>query len=433
MVMVTVALTVGGYLSRLRPSRSGSTITLWHSYMGLEQQALEKLVRKFNSTHDGVRVRLLQVSFDNLPQKLTNAIPRGHGPDLFIFAHDRMGDWTGKGLLEPIGFWVHPKMAERFLPDTLEAFSAREALYALPLSYKSAALFYNKNLVGKPPRTTDELMEIGGRLTDRREGKFGLVYQSTDTYFHVPWLYGFGGKLLAGGPCNRELAVRSPEALRALRFARKLAGPSGIVPPEVTGQLVVTLFKSGRAAMAISGPWFLSQLGKPDRGLVRFGVSVLPEVSATGKPASPLLSVEGIFMSAHCRDKKAGFEVMRYLTSDSSSAYRLRQARQLPANRAVDRRLETIDPILVPFREQRKSAKLTPATPMMRMIWRPYSKALSAVISRGEDPEDGLEEAAWEIRKTLGACLTAKKERCEKTTADRADESRRAREATDRR
>ena len=32
--------------------------------------------------------------------KLAVAVPRGNGPDLFIFAHDRLGDWATSGLLE---------------------------------------------------------------------------------------------------------------------------------------------------------------------------------------------------------------------------------------------------------------------------------------------------------------------------------------------
>jgi arabinogalactan oligomer/maltooligosaccharide transport system substrate-binding protein len=411
-LILTVVLTIAGYLSRRRPTHPGSTLTLWHAYLGLEQKALERLVRRFNHRHPNIRVRLLQLSFDNLPQKLTNAIPRGHGPDLFIFSHDRLGDWTGKDLLEPIGYWITPETAARFLPDMLTPFRADGALYALPLSYKSVALFYNKNAVHRPPKTTAELFQLGRRLTDRSAGRFGLVYPATDTYYHAPWLHGFGGHFIDPDPCKPEPTIRTRQGVAALHFARKLAGPQGIVPPEVTGQLVTTLFKSGRAAMAISGPWFLSALGGANRGLVRFGITPLPKISATGQPAAPLLSVEGIFMSAHCRHKNAAFKVIQALTADRSSAYRLRQARQLPANTAVDRRLHTIDPLLTAFREQRKTAVLTPATPMMRMIWRPYQKALAAVISRGKDAKAALEEARWEIHKTLGACLTAKMQKC---------------------
>ena len=155
--------------------REQRTVTIWHSYRGGEHKALKTLVQAFNVREQKrakafrgyrpVRVRLLQISFDNLPNKITNAVPRGHGPDLFVFAHDRLGDWVSKKLVEPIGFWVNQRKAEQFLPKTLAAFSLRNRLYGLPLTYKSVALFYHEDLIGRqPPTTTAELVATGRRF-----------------------------------------------------------------------------------------------------------------------------------------------------------------------------------------------------------------------------------------------------------------------------
>ncbi len=403
LIIVTLALILAARFTGGAAPRSRHDLVLWHSYLGAEQQALERLVRDYNASGRGVHIRLLQVSFDNLPQKLTNAIPRGNGPDLFIFAHDRLGDWTRKKLLEPIGYWVGGDMASRFLPGLLGAFVDRGALYALPLTYKSLALFSNETLVPDPPRTTRQLLALGRRLTDASQGRFGLVYQSTDIYFHAPWLFGFGGRLLERSRgCVPKPALVSDRAVAALEFARKLAGPGGIVPPEVTGQLVASLFVSGKAAMAISGPWFLSQI---QAARFPYKVAVLPRVSQTGKPASPLLSVEGIFMSRRCGNKEAAFDFMRYLTSSRSSEFRLRKAGQLPADRATDAQVATIRPLLDAFRRERALARITPSTPVMRLLWRPYSKALAAVLARGKAPRAALKEAQWEVDKFLGSCL----------------------------
>ena len=124
-------------------------------------------------------------------------------------------------------------------------------------------------------------------LTDRKEGRFGLVYDSQpQLYFHAPWLHGFGGWVF--GP-DGKLDLANDGALKALAFARTLSGPDGIVPAEVEGHLVAALFNDGRAAMAITGPWFL---GEVKQG-VDFGVVPLPDGQATGKPAAPFLGVEG--------------------------------------------------------------------------------------------------------------------------------------------
>lgn len=417
-----------------QPSRE-QEVTLWHSYRGTEQKALKRLVRAFNQKEQTrakafpgyipARVRLLQISFDNLPNKITNAVPRGHGPDLFVFAHDRVGDWVSKELVEPIGYWVDPALAKRFLPKTLGAFSMGQRLYGLPLTYKSVALFYHADLIRTPPRTTEELLAKGRRfMRNRGKGYYGLVYEAADTYFHAPWLFGFGGRFLtrcaageapAGSCKQRKLPIHTPQAVRALTFARRLAGKGGIVPPEVTGQLVTSLFTQKKAAMAISGPWFISDLQAAGKQrTLRVRVATLPRVSEAGsRPAAPLLTVEGIMLSRYSRQKRLAFRVMRALTSDSASEFRLRAARQLPANTAVDQKISDPtsrlhSPILAAFRQQLDHARPTPKTPFMRVIWEPYKKALAAVIQRGEDPDAALKKAALEIRRVLGSCLRRK-------------------------
>ena len=413
------------------------TVTLWHAYRGAEQQALQKLVRAFNAheqkkaravqSYRPVRVRLLQISFDNLPNKITNAVPRGHGPDLFIFAHDRLGDWASKGLVEPIGYWVTRRRAERFLPKTLAAFAMGQRIYGLPLAYKSVALFYHADLIGhSPPDTTEALMDAGRRfMKNRGQGYFGLVYEATDTYFHAPWVFGHGGRFLtpcaagerpAGSCGGSTLPIHTPEAVQALRFARRLAGPGGIVPPEVTGQLITSLFTSKKAAMAISGPWFLSDLqAAQKRRVLRVRVAPLPRVGGPqGTRAAPLLTVEGVFMSRFSKNKKLAFQVMDALTSDEAAVLRLQHARQLPANRRVDEKVADPSsvlyaPLLSAFRKQLEYAQLTAKTPFMRVIWEPYKQALAAVINRGEDPDKALAKAAKQIERVLGACLRRKR------------------------
>ena len=408
-------------------------ITIWHSYRGTEQQALQQFVQAFNAVerkrakadpkYRPVKVRLLQISFENLPNKITNAVPRGHGPDLFIFAHDRLGDWAAKDLVEPLGYWVGPKVAAQYLSKTLRAFALGGRLYGLPMAYKSVALFYHTDLVGRePPRDTKELMARGRRfMQSRGKGHFGLVYEAADTYFHAPWLFGFGGRFLtpcaAGerkpGTCGkRKLPIHSPEAVRAMRFARRLAGKGGITAPEANGQLVTSLFTSKRAAMAITGPWFLSDLkAASKKTLLRYRVAPLPIIEGqNGRRAAPLLTVEGIFMSRKSRKKALAYRVMAALTGDDAARHRVRIARQLPARVAVDRLLsrrssKLYSPELAAFRQQLDSARITPKTPFMRVVWEPYKQALAAVINRGADPDQALKKAAEEIERVLGSCL----------------------------
>lgn len=376
-------------------SSTDDGLVLWHSYRGKERETLEALATRWNAGHPEAPVSLLAVPNESFADKITAAIPRGHGPDLVIFAHDRLGDWVESHLVERLEFFADEPLLDRFIGPVLEALVYDGSLYGLPLSYKSTALFYNRKLVPRPPATTDELLALGRSLTARAEGRFGLVYPANRLYFHAPWLHGFGGWIF---DADGKLDLANDGAVSALAFARSLTGPDGIVPAEVEGHLVGALFNDGRAAMAITGQWFLGEV----RDGVDFGVAPLPSVSSTGRPASPFLGVEGLMLSARSRHKAKAFELMRFLTSDEAALVRATEARQSVANVATyeDPRVSG-DAVMMAFRRQADAARPMPAAPAMRMVWTPYDNALQAILVRQEDAREGLIAAQREIARYL--------------------------------
>jgi arabinogalactan oligomer/maltooligosaccharide transport system substrate-binding protein len=396
-----LALVGAGLPARAKP------LVLWHAYRAAERAALETTVRRWNEGGRGKdpKIKLLAVPYDAFPDKISAAIPRGHGPDLFIFAHDRVGDWAESKVIEPIEFWMTEKHADQFLFKAIDALCYKDSLYGLPMAFKSTALFYNKALVARPPRTTKELVAVGRKLTDVKTGNFGLVYDNVKLYFHAPWLFGFGGQIFDD---KGKVRINTDQAARAMAFARALGGPGGIVPPEASSTLTTTLFNKGKAAMAISGPWLLGELSPK----LRVGVAVLPKVSATGRPAGPFLGAEGVMISAKCRRKPAAFRAMTFLTSDAMAVLRALSARQPVANHAPwkDKRVLK-DPVLTAFREQLNTARVMPGTPQMRLVWSPYDMALQKVISGRAAPRAALKEAEAEVRRYLRAMTTRRSER----------------------
>jgi len=374
------------------PREDANTVVLWHSYTGAERDALAGVAAGFNEAHDDTRIKLVAVPYDAFADKITNAIPNGNGPDLVIFAHDRIGDWLAAGLIEPIEYFVDEQLADRFAYDALAAMAYDRSLYGLPLAVKSTALFYRTDMVSTPPRTTDELIEIGRALTDRRTGNFGLVYENADLYGHAAWLHGFGGEIFDD---DGQLTIATPEAEAAMTFAQELGGSDGIVPPGTTVAMVATLFNEGKAGMAITGPWFIADI----RDKVPWAVTSLPVVSATGRDAEPFLGAEGVLMSSRARDKLAAFRAMEWLTSDASAIARARGARQVVPNLAAyDEADIGNDPVLAAFRDQLSHTVPMPATPEMRLVWTPYKTGLQRVIEQGHDPGDVLDSIETEVR-----------------------------------
>jgi len=160
-------------------------IVVWHSYRGEEKAALEKVVAAYNAAKaaKGVKVTTLAVPFDAFADKITAAVPRGKGPDIFIYAQDRLGGWVeARNTIEPIDFYLDKDTTGRFLPRTMEAMTYRGTVYGLPLNFKVITMVYNKKMVANPPKTSAELVATAKKLNDAGTGRFGLAYWYPNFY-----------------------------------------------------------------------------------------------------------------------------------------------------------------------------------------------------------------------------------------------------------
>jgi arabinogalactan oligomer/maltooligosaccharide transport system substrate-binding protein len=358
-----------------------SGIVLWHSYTGLERDALEASAARWNAVHPTTPIVLVSVPNDAFADKISSAVPRGNGPDLFIYAHDRIGDWADAGVIEPIEFWVDDARADRFEDRVLGLMAYHGSLWGLPLAVKSLALFYRTDLVPTPPRTTDDIVQMAPAL--RARGKYALTYANVDLYYHAPWLFAYGGQIF---DAQGKLALASPQAAAAMTFARALVRDE-VVPKDQSDPQVASLFDAGNAAMAMSGPWFIADIAEG----VPWKVTTLPIVSTTGKPATPFVGAESIVMSARAHDKGLAFAAMDFLTSDASAIERAKLAHQLvPNTHAYDDPAIGGDPVLATFRAQLEHVEPMSNDPTMRMVWTPYKAALGDGLDGRVDPGERL-------------------------------------------
>jgi maltose-binding protein MalE len=153
-----------------------ATFSLWHSFRGDEANALETVVATFNE-QNADKIRLVHLDGHRFTDEVESALAAGRGPDLMIWAHDKVGPWVEKGWITPIDDLVPADELEVFIPSCLNALKYQGRLYGLPLSFETLILYYNKNLVSSPPKTTDELIEMARAATDTASGRYGLVYE----------------------------------------------------------------------------------------------------------------------------------------------------------------------------------------------------------------------------------------------------------------
>jgi arabinogalactan oligomer / maltooligosaccharide transport system substrate-binding protein len=379
----------------------GKEIVIWHGYRGGEKAAFEQVIEEFNKANTGkIHASSLAVPYDAFADKITAAVPRGKGPDVFIFAQDRLGGWIAAGkTVEPLDFLLDKPTKDRYLNATLDAMTYQGTIYGLPLDFKVITLIYNKKLVPVPPKTTAELVATAKKLTNSASGKFGLAYWYSDFYYHAALMNGFGGGVF--GP-NRKPTLNLPQNVASLDYLLKWLS-QGFLPAEPSTALITSLFNEGKAAMVFSGPWFLGEIAKG----VDFGLAPLPTISEAGnKPMRPWMTVEGVYVAAPSKNKDAAFAFAKYLTDVPAAKVMALQGRQTPANKAVyaDPKVAG-DPILKAFRQQVDVAVPMPNLPEMSMVWTPVTTAMNVISKKSATPKAAMDQAQKEVVERIATLL----------------------------
>ncbi len=374
-------------------SPESDAVVLWHAYRGDEARALEETLDAYRAQPGATPIRVVSVPYDAFANKLRVAIPRGNGPDLFIFAHDQVGDWAERGLIESLSFWVDEPLLEQFLPETLSPFVFDDAFFGLPLAFKSLALYFDTRFIKSAPKTTDDLFAAADSVRAENPDVWGLGYPVDNFYYHAIWLHGHQGRVMssAGQPQVETAAMK-----QSIDFARTLTRKTGMMPPELSPALMTSLFNDHKLAFVINGPWFRGEIGAHDS----WSVAPIPAVSATGESAKPYLGVEGLMMSARSERKSAAFGIMRSLTSDEAAYVRWQRARQLVANAGVYARADVReDPFSTAFRAQLTQTVPLSNGPLMRHVWAPMKSAITQSVVQGTATDSALQEAGRAIKR----------------------------------
>jgi len=363
---------VGAFLAR---PAAAEPIRLWHAQRGEEEKALEEIVAAWK----GERVELLALPSDAFKSKVSSAVQFGEGPDLFLDAHDKLGDYNGRKVIAPVGDALEKNA---FAPPTLAAVTIGNVPYGVPISQKSIALYMNTDLVREAPKDLESIEELASKLPP---GVVPLAYNSQSTYYHAGFVHAFGGLMLTP---DDQFGFVGRAAENSLNFVLGLRAKK-IVAEDTDVSVVTNLFRSGKAAFAIDGPWLATSLAEATS--LHYRVAPLPMIRAAGKPLTPFLGVECVMLTPKGAARKEVLELARLLASPEASSIRLARARTLPAR--TDVALPAGDEFIAAFAEQAKQTVAMPSSLAMNAVWEPSDRALRKALRKDALPAPALSEA----------------------------------------
>ncbi len=368
-------------------------LVIWHDKEEAVVQALESCLAQ--------AVPELTVTFEKKTSltdslKLVGNDPNG-APDLFIFAHDKIGVFAEMGILAPIPELLGQEALAGYLPMTLEAATYKAELYQLPLYFETLLFMYNRRYMqdGEVPATTDELLAYMENNTGR--GRYGFVEQHSTAYYSAAWIHGFGGQIVneAGVPFPDEKAVKD-----SLAYHGKFVA---LMPGETEYSTVNTLFLEGKADATIGGPWMVPSARAAE---IDLGIAPMPIVDATGKALAPYSGVQGIHvLQFAARNKQDAVKKLLLALTDPEVGISLALASGCaPAKETCyeDDRIRE-DELVQAMRQSAQIAVPMPNIPEMDVMWTVVGNLLTDVNLSGKDIDSSFQAALKKANELIEA------------------------------
>ena len=386
-IMLLSLAACGGGKTQTDPNR----LVIWHDK---EDAVIEALSAYLEQALPGVEVIFEKKTSLTDSLKLVGNDPNS-APDLFIFAHDKIGVFAEMGILSPIAELLEGEVLENYLDMTLEAASYKGTLYQLPLYFETLMFMYNRRYMqdDEVPATTDELLAYMQANTGR--GRYGFVEQHSTAYYSAAWIHGFGGSIIdsAGEPFPEPEAVK--EALRYhLQFVE-------LMPGETEYATVNTLFLEGKADATIGGPWMVPSARAAE---IDLGIAPMPVVDATGMALAPYSGVQGVHVLKFAAENKTESvkALLAALTAPELGVSLALASGCAPANsKCYEDPAVASDALVQAMRETAQIAVPMPNIPEMDVMWTVTSNLLTDVNLSGQDVDSAFAEALKEAQNLI--------------------------------
>jgi maltose/maltodextrin transport system substrate-binding protein len=356
---------------------------------GDRASAMQLVANKFEEDY-GIPVRI------ETPEKITDSFPlaaqAGKGPDIVVWAHDKVGEWADGGVIAPIE--VTAAYKQQFYPMAWDAVRHRRQLWGYPISLEAIGLIYNKKLVsGAPPTQLSDLIPFYQKLKSEHPGTNPILWDYCNPYYSWGILASGGGYIFGkttDGYDPRNVGVATDGAIQGLSEIVRLIDV-GVLPRMASGgDIAQQLMAQGKLAMMISGPWDWPNLMKSG---IDFGVVPMPGIS--GKPGKAFIGVQVAFInrSSPNRDLAKEFLEKYAFTKDSLCALDHVKPIGIPAMISLYDELSRSNPLLGEMKRCAEEGEVMPNIPQTARFWMSMATAIEVTTSGRTSPAAALAEA----------------------------------------
>jgi len=394
LVLTSLALSACGPAATPAPAQAPAAtqapaavkLTMWTKEGGNQLDKVKGLVADFQSKNPGITVEVVNYDVEKLRENFQTSMLANQGPDLLWTVNDHAGPFTKAGLIQPVdGLGWDLKT---FMPGALEAVKLDGKAWGIPLSYgNNLMLLYNKNMVKEAPKDTAAMIQVAKDLA--ASGKQGFAYNLNESFWLVPWLGGFGGKVF--DDTGKKPTLNTDAMKKTLQFVQDLKFKDQIVPKECDYNCADTLFKEGKAAMIINGDWSLGDYTTVTATkTIDLGTAPIPQITGADWPKPYTSGTYLMFpVSLKGNQLEAVKKLVNYFISDDVQLSWVKSDKRLPSvAKLYSDKLITDDAILKGSAADLANGTGMPPQAEMRCVWDAMKPNLEAVMANSMTPAD---------------------------------------------
>lgn len=322
-----------------------TTISFWHSMGGVNGQAIDTLVQKFNDENEyGITVEAeYQGSYDDALNKLKSAQIGNMGADLVQVYEIGTRFMIESGWIVPMQSMVN---ADEYDTSVLESnlaayYTINDMLYSMPFNSSTPLMYYNKDMfdaagITEIPDSLESIAQIGDKLLD--SGAQEVMSLGIYGWFFEQFIGKQGLEYANNGNGRTEAATavafdENGAAANILNEWKNLYDLGYAPNVGKGGDAGLADFSAGKSVITLGSTASLKQILQDVDGKFEVGTAYFPKVKSTDEGG---VSIGGASLWAldnnDPKKLRATWEFVKFLISPESQAFWNAETGYFPVN-----------------------------------------------------------------------------------------------------
>ncbi len=384
-------------------TKSRANVLVWAMLEPKEQIELASSIELFNENNPNISVSFK--SFRNNEELLDQFIAAslaGEGADIVIAEIETARTLAQTGVIKPISDEL--LLNYEFLNGLLEIAQYENKVFAVPFrSFDYLMLFYNKDLIEKPPVEFQDIISISKEINQPNNNKWGILLNWKEPDWIIPfsggyqdWIYDYQ---------TNSIFLNARGMIQTLEFLYYLYNKEKLMPHNIDYEQMNTYFKNGNVGMIINGDWAIKEY--ENEGL-NFGVSKIPVVIGGFKNPTPMINGIGFMFNTNSYGQRlqAATSFVEFLLSEEMQISWTKKTDSIPVLKTLLENQElSLDPVLSNQMKQALICRGKLPENVLSVIRDSIRSNIESVIYGSLKPEDAAQKMQDDAIKLISGSI----------------------------